>query len=203
MSPSEFPEEPPPEKHRSLADGDLNTAWSMVDFFGSLNSVMLLPEKVVARAAARRRDAQAGDPPRFRIPKPILFAMLLLSACVLIGGPLLAALDRGDGVEQLEPAFGVWSAGRGRYVGRVFELTDSTVAFNTSAKGEFQRYRINLVRTQGAGDSTLYIVTYQAEKGTSDFAFWLLPPGGLIRFKNTPETVWTRTALALPTAGTP
>jgi|KBSMisStaDraftv2_1062788.scaffolds.fasta_scaffold13877_3 hypothetical protein len=200
MSTPENPEESAPEMHRSLADGDLHTAWSVGDFFGSLNNVMRLPEKVAALAAARRAHAETGGQPQFRIPKPAVFLMLLVSFCVLVGGPLLAALNQGDGVEKLAPAIGVWSAGAGRYSGRVFELTDSTVAFSTSEKGEFQRYRINLVRTEGAVDSTLYTVTYQATNGTSDFAFWLLPPGGLIRFKNTPETVWTRTGLALPTA---
>ena len=199
MSTPEHPEEPVPEPHRSLADGDLHTAWNMMDFFASLNNVMRLPDKVLARAAAKRKEAKAGEAPSFSIPKPAVFAMLVVSFCVLVGGPLLASLNNGDGGD-LEPAFGVWNAGSGRYAGRVFELTDSTVAFSTSANGDLQRYRIDLVRTVGAGDSTLYIVTYKAEKGTSDFAFWLLPPGGLIRFKNSPETVWTRTALSLPAA---
>ncbi|HSR90549.1 MAG TPA: hypothetical protein VLK88_04515 [Gemmatimonadales bacterium] len=201
MSTPENPEESALEQHRSLADGDLHTAWNVRDFFGSLNNVMRLPEKVAARVAARRAQAKTGDPQQFRLPKPAVFAMLLVSFCVLVGGPLLASLKEGDGVEKLAPAIGVWNAGAGRYAGRVFELTDSTVAFSTSAKGEFQRYRIDLVRTQGAVDSTLYTVTYQAATGPSDFAFWLLPPGGLIRFKNTPETVWTRTGLSLPTVG--
>ena len=201
MSLSEFPEEPP-EKHRSLADGDLHTSWNMMDFFGSLNSVMRLPEKVAARAAAKRAAAKSGEAPPLSIPKPLVFAMLLVSFCVLIGGPLLTALTYGEGVERLEPALGVWNAGTGKYAGRVFELTDSTVAFSTSSNGDFQRYRIELVHAQGAGDSTLYTVTYQGERGTSDFAFWLVPPA-VIRFKNTPETVWHRSALSLPTAGKP
>ena len=78
----------------------------------------------------------------------------------------------------------------------------TTVAFSTSEKGDIQRYRIDMVRAVGADDSTLYIVTYRGERGTSDFAFWVLPPA-LIRFKNSPETVWTRTALSLPSAGKP
>lgn len=203
MSTPDHPEESAPEKHRSLADGDLHTAWSMVDFFGSLNNVMRLPDKVrAARAAARKKQAEAGKAPTFRIPKPAVFAMLAVSFCVLVGGPLLASLNDGEGVEKLGPAFGVWNAGSGRYAGRLFELTDSTVAFSTSEKGDMQRYRIDMVRAVGAGDSTLYIVTYRGERGTSDFAFWLLPPA-LIRFKNSPETVWTRTALSLPSAGKP
>ena len=200
MSTPEIPEEPVPEQHRSLADGDLHTAWNMMDFFGSLNNVMRLPDKVMARAAAKRKETQAGEAPPLSIPKPAVFAMLVVSFCVLVGGPLLAALNEGEGGDHLAPAVGVWNAGSGRYAGRIFELTDSTVAFSTSANGDLQRYRIDLVRTVGAGDSTLYTVTYKAGKGTSDFAFWLLPPGGLIRFKNSPETVWTRTALSLPAA---
>jgi hypothetical protein len=128
--------------------------------------------------------------------------MLVVSFCVLIGGPLLASLGHGEGVAELEPALGVWNAGAGKYAGRVFEVTDSTVAFSTSSKGDFQRYRIDLVRTQGAGDSTLYTVTYQADKGTSDFAFWLVPPA-VIRFKNSPDIVWTRSAMALPSTTKP
>ncbi|HEU5154720.1 MAG TPA: hypothetical protein VFU03_08325 [Gemmatimonadales bacterium] len=198
MSTPEFPKESAPEQHRSLADGDLQTVWSMVDFFGSLNNVMRLPEKVLATARG------PGDPTRDslfrRIPRPVLLAMMLVSACVLVGGPLLAVLSNGEGIERLAPAFGVWRADGGRYAGRIFELSDSAVVFSTSGDGDLQHYRINEVRAQGAGDSTLYTVTYRAEQGTSDFAFWLLPTGGLIRFKNAPETVWSRTALSLPAA---
>lgn len=39
-----------PERHRSVADGELHTAWSLRDFFDSLNTVMRLPSK------ARRKE---------------------------------------------------------------------------------------------------------------------------------------------------
>jgi len=189
-----------PEKHRSVADGELATAWTLKEFFHSLNSVMRLPSRA-------RRKAEPGTDGGFSMPgvRPWMSRTVLAGGVVAVVGvfvvrPLMLWASRA-GHASLTPVVGVWEAGKGKYEGRKFEMSDSAVAFHTGDSTDYTWHRIQEVRVKGVADSVLYTVRYLEGEKTADLTFWYHPhPAPMIRLKNQPTVVWNRTSQT-PTAG--
>jgi hypothetical protein len=195
------------EKHRSVADGELATAWTLKEFFGSLNSVMRLPSK-----ARRKKEAEAKAAEGTSIAIPSVSPGL--SKLILVGGGLtvlvllvirpLVLWATKAGHESLEQVQGVWEAGKGKHEGRHFELSDSAVVFHTGDEANaYTWHRVQEVRIKESGDSTLYTVRYEEGKGTAELNFWYrYRPVKSIRLKNQPAVLWTLTKLR-PVNGPP
>lgn len=194
------------EKHRSVADGELATPWSLRDFFGSLNTVMRLPSKARRKsdaktAAGGRSVALPGIRPW--MSKLVLVGGGLTAALLLVVRPLLTwATDSSHA--SLRPVVGVWEAGKGKYQGRRFEMTDSAVVFhNGQGATDYTWHRVQEVRIRQVADSALYTVRYEEGKKTADMTFWYYGGGApVIRLKNQPGVVWNKTNLT-PASGPP
>jgi hypothetical protein len=194
-----------PEKHRSVADGELAAPWSLRDFFGSLNSVMRLPSK-----ARRKAETKTGGGIAFALPgirpwmsKLVLYGGGLTAAFMLVVRPIVGwATDSGHA--SLRPVVGVWEAGKGKYQGRRFEMTDSAVVFHTGQSAtDYTWHRVQEVRVRRVADSTLYTVRYEEGKRTADMTFWYYGGGTpVIRLKNQPAVIWNKTNL-VPSSGPP
>lgn len=193
-----------PERHRSVADGDLHNPWSLKEFFGSLNSVMRLPSK------ARRKEKEIAKAEGMSIALPGIPRGV--TRFVLVGGGLLAVTllvvlpafrwATGGGHATLQPVVGVWEAGKGKYQGRRFEMTDSAVVFHNGANAnDYTWHRVQEVKVRVVADSTLYTVRYEEGKKTADMTFWLIGSGKpMIRLKNQPGVTWNKTNL-VPVTG--
>jgi uncharacterized membrane protein len=183
--------------YKSVADGELKSAWTLSEYFASLNTVMRLPAKVRRKA----RDVAKGTPggeqalavfDRLRIPTGWLTAAALLAVVLLVGRPLLAA---GVGRSaDLTPAYGVWQAGKGRYEGRTFQIVETHIAFGTSSKAaEYTWHKVRDVKAKAVADSTLFTVVYDEDGKAAEFAFWYV--GGrpaAVHVVHQPEVVWTK-----------
>ena len=183
--------------YRSVADGELKTAWTLSEYFASLNTVMRLPAKVRRKAREVANRTPGGEQAlaafeRLRIPTGWMTIAAMLTVAVLVGRPLLAAVV-GRGAD-LSPAYGVWQASKGRYEGRTFQILEDHIAFGTSAKGaEYSWHKVREVQAKSAADSTLFTVVYDEGGKTAQFAFWYV--GGqpaAIHVMHQPEVVWTK-----------
>ncbi|HXI20408.1 MAG TPA: hypothetical protein VNH46_04955, partial [Gemmatimonadales bacterium] len=179
-SPDKDSQAPPAgEKHRSIADGQLSDAWSLKDYFRSLNSVMRLPAK--SRWRIRKAEVEAAKAaarwklPAFkgvRLPRPVVLGSFAMLAVVLVIRPLMLSASRSSG-DRLIPALGVWQAKAGKYAGRMFEVTRNSVAFYTSSTSpDYTWHRIEDVQVRATSDSTLYTVIYEVGGKTAHFSFW-------------------------------
>jgi hypothetical protein len=123
-------------------------------------------------------------------------ASAVVAVCVLVIRPLVLSAS-GSGAQSMAQAYGLWQAGKGKYEGRTFELSEATVTFRTSAKSaEYTTHRIDHVRAKSTPDSTLFTVTYEEDGKTSDFAFWYINGAQVIRFLHQHDVVWRKAAPA-------
>jgi hypothetical protein len=189
-----------PEKHRSVADGELVNPWTLNEFFHSLNSVMRLPGK-----ARRKKEQEAAAGGRgLAIPSvsPALSRGLIVlgavALLVLVVIRPIVAWASGSGREKLVPLVGVWEAGAGRWAGRSFEVSDSSIAFrNGEKRTDYSWHRIQEVRVKPVADSALYTVIYEESGKTAELTFWFKRgPAPAIRLKNTPAVIWSKSARA-------
>lgn len=196
---------PPPGRrtpHRSLADGELATAWTLQDFFSNVNTVLRLPSrpKPKPEEAAEEREATGRQLPSLaevRIPRGVIVAGAVAVVAVVVVRPLLSSMSTVETV-PLERAHGVWMAEGGRYTGRMFELSQNTIAFRTSRDApDYTWHKIDDYRTRTAGDSTLFTVLYEEEGKKAEFGFWMVPQrkDTLIRVVHQVNVVWKKTPL--------
>ncbi len=183
------------DRHRSVADGELATAWTLKEFFGSLNSVMRLPTRA-RRNDKPRAEAEVAAPAGTPGLHPGLYRFFLVAGGVtvvalLVVKPLINLLTDA-GHASLTPVAGVWEAGKGKHEGRKFEVTDSAVVFHTGEKAtDYTWHRVQEVKVKQVGDSSLYTVKYEEGKGSVDLTFWYYKaPKPGIRLKNQPGVLW-------------
>jgi len=184
--------------YKSVADGELKSAWTLSEYFASLNTVMRLPAKVRHKAEEMARRSPGGTATlaafeRMRIPTGLVAAAVLVAIVLLIGRPLLAAVGSSA---DLSAAYGVWQAGKGRYEGRTFQIVETHIAFGTSSKAaEYTWHKVRDVKAKAVADSTLFTVVYDEDGKTAEFAFWYV--GGqpaAVHVVHQPEVVWTKSA---------
>lgn len=185
-------------RHRSVADGELLTTWSLGEFFQSLNSVMRLPARVRRKKAEEAAKAKALGLPsidKIRVPNGLVAASVLLLLGVFVVKPLVLSASGSADLRTFSRAFGVWQAKSGKYAGRMFEVGEHSIAFRTSSDSpEYSWHKIDDVRITGSQDSTLYTVVYEEAGKNAEFAFWLVQhKDPVIRFLHQPEVVWDKT----------
>jgi hypothetical protein len=187
--------------HRSLADGELATPWSLEDFFRNVNTVLRLPARSQPAPAQQARAAQAPGRTRpsrgkLRIPRGALVAGVLLAIGYFGIWPLILSATS---VEQvpLSVAQGVWLAEGGLYTGRTFELGERTIGFRTSKdSADYTWHEIVGHRTRSAGDSVLFTVAYEDGSREAEFAFWLIAGRApVVRLQHQAGVVWKKTPL--------
>ncbi len=187
-------------RHRSVADGELITTWTLSDFFSSLNTVMRLPARARRKAAEEAASKAAkklglGALENIRLPKGLVAASVVLLLGVFVVKPLVLSASGSGDTRNLSAAYGVWQATTGKYAGRMFEVGQYSIAFRTSSDSpDYTWHKIDQVKVSGPADSTLYTVVYEEEGKTAEFAFWFVDHGKpIIRFLHQPETVWNKT----------
>lgn len=190
------PVEPPSRRggHRSIADGELVSTWSLKDYFGSLNSVLRLPSKPKA-VPEPKQEFSLPSFSNVRLPKSVVAASLVLGLVVLVIRPIVLSASRAS-TEALTAAVGVWEAESGRYAGRMFELSPISIAFRTSAKSpEYTWHKIASLEVKPAGsDSTFFNLHYELDGSEAEFGFWLIPGAApVIHVANQQGTTWKKT----------
>jgi len=175
----------------------LVNAWTLRDYFGSLNSVLRLPAKPRLKSRPEAETARGFSLPSLsgiRLPRMVVSGSIILSLGVLVVRPLVLSATRGD-TEGLAPVVGVWEAEGGRYAGRGFELGTNSIAFRTSVKSpEYTWHPISNLTIKPAGDSTLFTLNYEQDGKEAEFAFWLLRgKDPLIRVTHQQGTTWKKT----------
>jgi len=187
-------------RHRSVADGELLTTWTLRDFFSSLNTVMRLPARARRKAAEEAASKAAkrlglGALEGIHLPKGLVAASVVLLLGIFVVKPLVLSASGSTDTRDLTPAYGVWQATTGKYAGRMFEVGQFSIAFRTSSGSpDYTWHKIDKVKATGPADSTLYTVVYEEEGKTAEFAFWFVTRGKpVIRFLHQPETVWNIT----------
>jgi hypothetical protein len=186
-------------RHRSVADGELLTHWTLKDFFSSLNTVMRLPararRKAAEDAAARVARGLNLNLDNIRLPKGLVAASVVMLLGVFVVKPLMLSASGSGEVRDLSQAYGVWQASAGKYAGRMFEVQQYSIAFRTSSDSpDYTWHKIDQVKISGPADSTLYTVVYEEEGKTAEFAFWFMKRDKpVIRFLHQPEIIWDKT----------
>lgn len=193
--------------HRSVADGELKGAWTLSDYFASLDTVMRIPSQARQKRPAGRPQATADGGAPGRARRGWVGTLLLVAGAavvIIVGGGALLALAR-SGPRELRPALGVWEAGEGPYAGRSFELRPESIAFRSGwAPADSTRYRITGARGRSAGDSTLYTVLYDEQGRESEFSFWYVDGAQpVIRLRNRPSVTWYRSSRAAAVSPAP
>jgi len=186
------------QKHRSVADGNLTDPWTLTDFFRSLNSVMRLPTRARRKQTDEGTAAGGFSLQNLRLPRWVMVGGFAAAVVVLVGRPLVAFAFQEEAGADLTRVLGIWKATEGRYAGRLFEVTPETLTFHTgAASSEKTIHRITRARVQEAGDSTLFLVSYDQEGKTAEFSFYLVPrPKPVIHFKNQQGVTWAKTSQA-------
>ncbi len=189
-------------RHRSVADGELLSSWTLADFFSSLNTVMRLPSRVRRKKAQEAAEAKAKSAGlnlaalnSIRLPKGLVAASFVLLIGVFVVKPLVLSASDSVDTRDFSQAYGVWQANQGKYAGRMFEVGQYSIAFRTSSDSpDYTWHKIDAVRSSGSPDSTLFTVVYEEEGKTAEFAFWLVQHAKpVIRFLHQPETIWDKT----------
>lgn len=195
------PTAPRGPQYRSLADGELATAWSLKDFFSNVNTVLRLPARPKPSAAQAAADAKAKGGlklptlEQLHIPRWALVVGALLTIGYVGVRPLVVSFLAGSTL-PLDPAYGVWQAEGGKYTGRMFELTEHTIAFRTSRDSpDYTWHKVTGHRSRTLGDSTLFTVEYEESGRTAEFGFWLLQQQRkpLIHVQRQAGVAWTKT----------
>lgn len=110
---------------------------------------------------------------------------------------ILIALTHGCGKKATisDEMTGTWNTTDSKYKDTSFELTPDKIIFRT-LKGEVNANTIKKIQKKKAPDTeeTLYTLTYVNIEGQeSIFSFFFIQKnGGMIRFQNQPEIIWTR-----------
>jgi hypothetical protein len=195
------PVEAAPQVYRSVADGELAQAWTLSEYFQSINTVLRLPSKARRPAAkAEREKAKAAglalpSLSKVRIPAPLMVAAFLLVLGVFVVRPILLSAADPD-IQLPADSYGVWGTDQGKYAGRMFEVSATSIAFRTSVRSpEYTWHRIDHIKAKVTSDSTLYTVQYLEQGKVADFSFWHIPDrrSPAIRFEHAPEVTWSKT----------
>ena len=195
------PVEGTPQAYRSVADGELAQAWTLSEYFQSINTVLRLPSKARRAAAkAEREKAKAAGLtlptlPNVRLPAPLMVAAFFLVIGVFVVRPIMLSAAYPD-AQLPTDSYGVWGTDQGKYAGRMFEVSATSIAFRTSVSSpEYTWHRIDHIKAKVTPDSTLYTVQYLEEGKIADFAFWHIPGGAApaIRFAHAVDITWHKT----------
>ncbi len=152
-------------------------------------------------AEMRNQAAATGPSPGRGGPRPdagkrrqrvlgAAFVVLLVLAAVWLF--VLPRLE-GDATVPAE-LFGVWGTTVSSHADRTFEISDSTLTFQTADAAYTEHRIVDVDRREGGGQGTLYIFEYLNQDETYEFSFYYR--GGAeptIRFANQPQLVWRRT----------
>ena len=116
--------------------------------------------------------------------------LILLAALVL-----LFAVQCQQLLGVPEELIGVWVTKDPNYFDRPFEIKKNTVIFEQGLGYlDFDVYPIEGVKRIESEGKTLYIIYYTIQSGKKfEFSFYYsAAKGGIIRFKNQPEMIWTK-----------
>lgn len=117
-------------------------------------------------------------------------ALMLLAALVLVFGVQCQQL-----LTVPEELIGVWVTKDPNYFDRPFEIKKNTLIFEQGLGYlDFDVFPIEGVKKFESEGKTLYIIYYAIPSGKKfEFSFYYSAEnGGIIRFKNQPEIIWTK-----------
>jgi hypothetical protein len=170
------------QEYRPLASGELADTWDLGDFFEALGPVMRLPPKDSDEAPAKPR---AAANPRRTSLLVALAVMLVLGAGA--AGPLWRALH--PSIPVPEGLIGTWSTTVGRYAGRSFELSPTTLHLDLG--GQSAVYPIAEVRSREIEKTVVYIIRYRHEQDVLELGL-MVDADSAVRLRNLPEVDWRK-----------
>jgi hypothetical protein len=173
-----------PKDYRPLSSGELSDSWHLGEFLEALGPVMRLPPKESdeppAKAAARKAasNRRAG--------------WLVVSATALIvaaaaAGPIWRALS--PTIPMPEGLVGTWATTVGRYAGRTFVLSPTTLELSQGDRSA--AYPIVEVRRGRAPRGVEYSVRYRDGESLLVFAI-VIDRDSVVQLRNLPQVDWTK-----------
>jgi hypothetical protein len=176
---------PTPPTHRSLASGDLDSAWELDEFFQALGPVMRLPPKEKEPKPAERR---AKVPTGRRRPRVLILTAVTLLMVGAFQAPLVGLLTRDGPVP--DEFLGTWETSSQRYAERGFTITSDSLRLHLGPRG-VASYPITGVRAKRTADSVLY--TFHYRDGSSTLEMGLrMDPDSALRLGNLPAVLWRK-----------
>jgi hypothetical protein len=174
--------------YRPLGSGELADPWQLGDFFEALGPVMRLPAK---------DDDMAGDPVsrgRRRAARNKRAALLAGTALVLLAAVALGpAVLRALRLQEAVPAslYGRWVAGPGRYAGRSFELTGTTLRLGLGVRESV--HPITGVKHRDSSGTAMYTIRYRDAESVLEFGLAVVSDSvALVR--NVANVAWVKAA---------
>jgi len=162
----------------------------------SLPASWQLPARPTAQVSYKRDRFGTGSTSRMKARERTIQRQVLLALAAVvslgIAGAVVAVRSMSPGTL---PMFvqGVWQTEGPRYRERLFELSRSRLAFQTS-DSTADIYQIRTVRRIAGEETTTFEVEYEDQGSTYVFSFlYYAGPPEELRFVHQPFMVWTRT----------
>jgi len=182
-------------------------AASLQDFFRTLGSVLVNYRPPVE--VAKEPDAPAGQAARENVkqalkdlresqaavdrkPKHRHLGILAPAALAALLVSVFLAVPRAP--EQLpEALIGSWQSSAAKYEDRTLYLSVDEIGFSQGSRGEIVRFPItNVSSVRDAAGVLEYLVEYDIEGVTNQYAFVHQPGANTIRLKNQSRVAWTK-----------
>ena len=174
----------PPEGREPLTDAQLREKVRdiMTELLTGKGAPSLVPAPAWPPAAPG-----AGWRPRRQLVLGVILGALL-------EGAALQALSRaGLGNQVPDELVGVWRTSTPRYADRAFEITKTSIAFDTGGQG-YALYPIRKVAVVRDPPATLYTIDYATpDNEVAELSFaYVQGREGMIRFRHQRQLAWTK-----------
>mgnify|MGYP001444975213 CR=1 FL=1 len=183
-----------PDYVTGIADGNLATPVKLTDYLVGVGVMFRLPKRnrKKERAEAAKAEAAAAKS-KVRIPVKLI-ATAMLPIVVAVGG-YYAWTNFLASQPLPQEASGTWSTTDGRYAGRNFWLTESSVAFQNGATSDrFTVHPVKRVQTRQVADTTFIEIDYEKEGEAATLSLaYRDRPRPEMRLVNQRAVQWLRT----------
>ncbi len=172
--------------YRPLGSGELADAWQLHDFLEALGPVMRLPGKDEERTAEPASRGRHRSLSRRRATLLAGLAMVVLAGAA--AGPAVLRALRPQGAVPAA-LYGRWVAQPGRYAGRSFELSGTTLRLGLGARE--MAYPIDGVRHRDSSGTVVYTIRYRDAESVLEFGV-TVASDSVARVRNLADVTWIK-----------
>ena len=148
---------------------------------------------LVGEVVEQRKAEQAraeSRPERARRRRLVVLSLVFGVLIVGVAAPAVFAALFLKGETIPDELVGVWTTSASRYADRTFEITKTSLIFQTG-EGDYTAHQISRVRKDSDEKGTLYTIDYLNLGEVYEFSFYYTQRRErVIRFENQPEMDW-------------